>query len=306
MTALTRLLLVFALFGTLTSASSQVKVEQTPVLSVTTDLVMLPVSVTDRQGRFVEGLGPESFLVYDNGQPQAIEFFMAEEIPATIGLVIDSSMSMRGRRDDVTAGAAAFAAVSHPLDEFFTLNFNEAVWPGLPRGVSFTSDADQLREALAAAPAAGMTALYDAIDRGLDHLQGGTRDRKALVVVSDGGDNASSTTFDAVLERARTRNVAIYSVTLVDATSHEANPDVLTRLARETGGLAMRPERRGDVTAAFVRVAHEIRSGYALGFSPATTGAGGFHWLFVRVKTADNRILTVRTRAGYYARASDD
>ena len=305
MNTLIRLALMVLLFGAFASASSQVKVDQPPILSVTTDLVMLPVSVTDRHGRFVPGLDADNFMVYDNGLPQAIEFFMREEIPATIGLLIDSSTSMRARRNDVTAAGAAFAAMSHPLDEFFTVNFNESVWPGLPAGTAFTSGGDQLRATLAAAPALGMTALYDAIDYGLVHLQRGTQDRKALVVVSDGGDNASAHAFDAVLEHARTSNVAIYSVALVDPNSRESSPDVLTRLAHETGGIAIKPDRSSDVINAFAQIAREIRSGYALGFSPARTGEGGFHSLHVTVKTADNRILTVRTREGYYARASD-
>jgi Ca-activated chloride channel family protein len=243
--------------------------------------------------------------VYNNGQLQTIEFFVSEEIPATVGLLIDSSASMRGRRDGVTAAAASFATISNPRDEFFTLNFNEVVWPGLPAGLAFTSDGEQLRAALADAPARGMTALYDAIDRGLDHLQRGMRDRRALVVVSDGGDNASAHTLDSVVDHARRSNAAIYSVTLVDPDTHESNPGVLTRLAHETGGLAFRPERQPDVMDAFARVAREIRSGYSLGFSPASTREGGFRWLHVTVKSPDNRLLVVRTRAGYYARASD-
>jgi len=305
MNTLIRLALTVVLFGAFAPASSQVKVDQPPVLSIATDLVMVPVSVTDRHGRFVPGLDAEHFTVYDNGVPQAIEFFMSDEIPATIGLVIDSSTSMRARRNDVTTAGTAFSEMSHPLDEFFTVNFNEAVWFGLPRGLEFTSDANQLRTALAAAPTLGMTALYDAVDRALDHLQRGTRDRKALVVVSDGGDNASAHTFDAVLEHARTSNMAIYSVTLVDPNSRESSSDVLTRLAHETGGIAVKPNRPSDVINAFAQIAREIRSGYALGFSPATTHDGAFHWLHVTVTSPDSRLLTVRTRAGYYARASD-
>jgi Ca-activated chloride channel family protein len=305
MKTLARLTVLVVLCGAFASASSQVRVDQTPVLSVTTDLVMLPVSVTDRRGRFVPGLRREDFTVYDNGQPQAIEFFMSEQIPATIGLLIDSSTSMRGRRNDVTAAGASFATIGDPLDEYFTLNFNEAVWPGLPSGIEFTSDGGQLRAALAAAPARGMTALYDAIDRGLDHLQRGTRDRRALVVVSDGGDNSSAHTLDEVVDHARRSNAAIYSVTLVDPNTHESNPGVLSRLAHDTGGLAFRPDRQSDVMDAFARVAREIRSGYSLGFSAPNTREGGFRWLHVTVKSPDERSLVVRTRTGYYARASE-
>jgi len=272
-----------------------------PILSVRTELVTLPVTVVDRQGALVTGLRREHFTVYDNGEPQTIQFFTSDDLPATIGLVIDSSGSMRGRRDEVTAAAAAFAAISHPLGEFFTVNFNEAVWPGLPPGVRFTEDAGQLRAALAAAPAQGMTALYDAVFRALEHLQRGSRDRKALIVVSDGGDNASAQTLEGVLEFARRANAVIYSVTFFDPDNRDARPQVLKTLARDTGGHAFRPRRAEEVTQSFAHIAREIRSGYTIGFVPADTSGDGFRSLRVVVDAGGDRQLSVRTRAGYYA-----
>jgi Ca-activated chloride channel homolog len=274
-----------------------------PILSVKTDLVTLAVTVVDRKGEFVSGLRREDFTVYDSGEQRTIEFFTSEELPATVGLVIDCSGSMRERREDVTAAAAAFAAMSHPLDELFTLNFNEAVWLGLPHPVAFTKDRDQLRAALSAAPAQGLTALYDAVDRALHHLQLGTRDRKALVVVSDGGDNASSQTLDVVLEHARRASAVIYSVTLFDPGDHDAKPHILKKLARETGGDAFRPRRADDVMSSFAQIARELRSGYTIGFVPPETTAGGFRSVRVTADAGD-RQLVVRTRAGYYAEPS--
>jgi Ca-activated chloride channel family protein len=282
------------------SASPQQRVE-TPILSVTTDVVALPVTVVDRKGAFVAGLRREHFTVYDNGERRTVQFFTSEDIPATIGLVIDSSGSMRGRRDEVTAAAAAFAAMSHPLGEFFTINFNEAVWPGLPPGIAFTDDMSRLHAALSAAPARGMTALYDAVDRALEHLQLGTRDRRALILVSDGGDNASSQTLDAVLEHARRANAVIYSVTLDDPDNRDARPRVLKTLARDTGGDAFTPRRADDVTRAFAQIAREIRSAYMIGFSPPDTAGGGFRSVRVVVDAGDGRQLIARTRAGYAA-----
>ena len=226
MKPLTYLGLLLGLWTALGSASPQQPGEPL-VISARTDLVTLTVSVVDRRGGFVTGLRPEHFTVYDTGEPQTIQIFTSEDVPATIGLVIDSSGSMRGRRNEVTAAAAAFADMSHPLDEFFTLNFNEYVWLGLPPDVAFTEDMDELGAALSAAPAIGMTALYDAVYRALDHLQLGRRDRKALIVVSDGGDNASAQTLDAVLEHARRAGAAIYSVTLDNPDDRDANPRVL-------------------------------------------------------------------------------
>jgi Ca-activated chloride channel family protein len=293
--------LFLALGGAFGSASPRQQVEPPLVLSVRTDLVTLPVTVVDRHGKSIAGLRKEDFTVYDNGKQQPIQFFTNEDLPATVGLVIDSSGSMRGRRHEVTAAAAAFADMSHPLDEFFTVNFNEAVWLGLPPRVDFTEDMDELRVVLAAAPARGMTALYDAVDRALDHLGLGTRDRKALIVVSDGGDNASSTTLDEVLEHARRTNAVIYAVSLADPDDPEVRPRVLKKLARETGGDAFRPTRSEDVMRSFVRIAAELRSGYTIGFIPPETTDGGFRPVRVVVDSGDHRQLTVRTRAGYYA-----
>jgi Ca-activated chloride channel family protein len=293
------LALVVALL-TAASASRQERVDA-PVLTIGTDLVSLSVTVVDQQGTLVPGLRQEHFTVYDNDHPQAIEFFASEDAAATIGLLIDSSGSMRGRRNDVTAAAAAFAAMCHPLDEFFTLNFNEAVWPGLPSNVPFTEDRDQLRAALAEAPAQGMTALYDALSRGLAHLRRGTRDHKALVVVSDGGDNASVQTLAGVVEDARLNDAVIYSVTLFDPDNRDERRRVLKTLTRETGGRAFIARDADEVTGSFTQIAREIRSVYTLGFEPSDTSRAGFRSIRVVVDAGSRRQLVARTRAGYYA-----
>ena len=300
MKPLTYLGLFLGLWISLGSASPQQPGEP-PVISARTDLVTLTVSVVDRRGAFVTGLRQEDFTVYDSGEPQTIQIFTSDDVPATIGLVIDSSGSMRGRRSEVTAAATAFADMSHPLDEFFTLNFNEYVWLGLPADVAFTEDMDELGAALSAAPAYGMTALYDAVDRALDHLQLGRRDRKALIVVSDGGDNASARTLDAVVEHARRAGAAIYSVTLDNPDDRDANPRVLKKLAGETGARSFTPGSAGEVMRSFAQIAREIRSAYTIGFVPTATIDDGFRPVRVVVDGGDRRGLTVRTRAGYYA-----
>jgi Ca-activated chloride channel homolog len=293
---------VIALTTMLVSAMPHQQTAGRPMLSVETDLVLLPITVLDGQGRFVTGLTQGQFTVYDNGERQPIQFFTSEDLPATVGLLIDSSSSMRGKRADVTAAAGAFAAISHPRDELFTINFNERVWPGLPASIAFTSSAEQLREALTAAPVQGRTALYDAIERALDHLALGTLERKALIIVSDGGDNASVQTLDAVLTQARRTSAAIYSVVLYDPNDHEARPGLLRKLAGETGGTAFTPRRSGDVATAFASIAREIRSGYTIGFVPPDAPDGSYRTIRVVANTPDRRQLTVRTRAGYYAK----
>lgn len=282
------------------AAAPQERVEG-PILSVRTDLVTLSVTVVDERGALVTDLRQEHFTVSDNGEARPIQFFTSEDRPATIGLLVDSSGSMAGRGGDVAAAAAAFAEMRHPLDEFFTVNFNERAWPGLPPNVAFTDDVEQLGAALVAAPAAGMTALYDALDRGLHHLQYGTRDRQALIIVSDGGDNASVQTFDVVLDHARQSDAVVYAVTLYDPDNRDARPAVLKALAHATGGRTFRPKRRREVHDSFVQIAREIRSVYRIGFAAAETREGGFRPIRVTAAAGDGRRLTARTRAGYYA-----
>jgi Ca-activated chloride channel family protein len=288
------------LAGGLASAAAQLPDDRPPVLAVETNLVMLPITVVDRHDRIVAGLAQEHFTVYDNDERQTVDFFTNEDLPSTVGLLIDSSVSMRGMREAVTAAATGFAAMSHPLDELFTLNFNETVWPGLPPPLLFAENGEQLRAALSAAPARGMTALYDALCRGIDHVELGTRGRKALIVVSDGGDNASARTLDAVLEHARRTGVAIYAVRLHDPDNHDARTGVLKKLARETGGKVLTGRDAADVAKAFAQVAREIRSGYTIGFSPSDASDDRFHSIRVVVNDRTRRELIVRTRAGYY------
>jgi Ca-activated chloride channel family protein len=296
----TYLVPVLGLLAAAAAASPPQRVEPL-VLSTGTDLVSLTVTVVDRQGALVPGLRREDFTVYDNGERQTIEFFTSEDQPATIGLLVDSSGSMRGRRADVTNAVIAFADMSHPLDEFFTLNFNEAVWPGLPPHVLFTEDMEQLEGALSEAPAAGLTALYDAVAGGLAHLRLGTRDRKALVIVSDGGDNASVHSRGDVVEASRRANAVIYSVTFFDPDNRDAQPRMLKTLAGDTGGRAFTAKDAEDVRRSFAQIAKEIRSGYTIGFVPSDTSRGGFHGIRVDVDGSNHRQLTARTRAGYYA-----
>lgn len=303
MSGLKHVALLLGLLTTAGTTSWQQPVEP-PVLSIKTVLVSLTVTVVDQNGALVPGLRQRDFTVFDNGQPQTIEFFSSEDTAATIGLLIDSSGSMRGRRDDVTAAAAAFVAMCHPLDEFFTLNFNEVVWPGLPSHVPFTGDAGQLRGALATAPAQGLTALYDAVSSGLAHLRRGTLDRQALVVISDGGDNASRLTLDDVVERARLSDAAIYSVTFVDPDNRDGRRHVLKTLTRETGGQAFTAKNPDDLLRSFAQIAREIRSGYTIGFVPSDTSQGGFRSIRVVVDAGTHRQFLARTRAGYYAEPS--
>lgn len=263
------------------------------------ELVVLRVSVVDRRAVFVSGLPREAFVIEEDGRAQPIQFFENDDAPVTVGLVIDCSGSMQTRRDGVIAAGLAFASSSHPDDELFTLNFNERVWPGLPANKPFTTDSGELKLALERSTARGQTALFDAIAAGLQHLGKGTRSRKVLVVVSDGGDNASTTGFAAVLDTALRSDVVIYGIGIYDSNDRDAKPGLLRRLADATGGDAFFPKTTADVTPLLERIARDIRSGYTVGYVPPSRNTAQPRRVRVEVRTADGRKLAARARSAY-------
>jgi VWFA-related protein len=282
----------------LVSVFAQVPQERA-TFSSRSELVVIRVSVVDRQAGFVSGLQRDAFVVLEDGRSQPIQFFESDDTPVTVGLVIDNSGSMLPRRDSVIAAGMAFADSSHPADELFTLNFNEHVWPGLEPGHRFTSDRDELRRALDRSTARGQTALFDAIAMGLRQLDEGHRTRKVLVVVSDGGDNASHTRFDAVLDAALRKDVVIYGIGIYDRDDRDAKPGLLRQLADATGGEAFFPLATAQVTPILERIAHDIRSGYTVGYLPPGAAAASRHTVRVDVRSPDGRKLAVRARSSY-------
>ena len=272
--------------------------QHAPAFKSSTDLAVIHVSVVDKHAGFVSGLPRDAFAVYENGRPQPIALFANDDTPVSVGLVIDSSQSMFTRRDAVIAASMAFAESSHPDDEMFTLNFNERVWPGLPDGQAFTSDHAELHAALNRSGSRGKTALFDAIDAGLSHLDAGTMTRKVLIVVSDGGDNASAKRYEDVLDAALRRDVVIYTVAIYDGYDRDANPQVLRDLAAATGGEACFPKGLADVGPALERIAHDIRSSYTIGYAPPAGATAAARSIRVDVRP-QGRKLTVRARSAY-------
>ena len=271
--------------------------------SSSSELVVLPVTVTDRKHRLVTDLSKDHFAVFDNGRRQTVALFSNQDTPVTVGLVIDSSGSMRPKLGDVAAAAMAFARLSNPQDEIFTVAFNDTVRDAVPGRPLFASNFTELAAAVRSLVPEGRTALYDSLLFGLDHLAGGTRPRKVLVVVSDGGDNASQATLDEVLARARGSNAAIYTIGLFDDVDADRNPGVLKSLARATGGERFLPEAPGPLLEACERIAREIRSGYTIGYVPPDRD-GSYHRVRVQIDSADRGRLTIRTRPGYFAAGS--
>jgi VWFA-related protein len=276
--------------------------QEGPVFTAESSLVVLHVTVKDKQNHYVGGLSKDAFEVFENDKPQEVALFTAEDAPVTVGLLIDNSGSMHSNRELVLAAATAFVERSNRSDEVFGLTFNENVQAALPRDAPFTSDAQVLRSALAnTVGARGRTALYDAIADGIDYLSAGQYERKVLVVVSDGGDNASETTFEEILGKVRASNVVIHAVGLVDPVESESNPKRLRQLSEASGGLVFRPDNARQVREAIERVALDIRSAYTIGYSPSDTPGGGFRRIRAGVHTPDGKNVVVRTRAGYMA-----
>jgi len=269
-------------------------------ISVKAELVVLPVSVTDTSGKVVLGLSPQNFRVYDDGRPQEITVFQQGDTPVTVGLIVDHSRSMGPKLSEVAAAVFAFAHSSNPEDEMFVVDFNDNVSVELMDGKPFTHDAKELEKAVTAVSARGRTALYDAVAEGLVHLQLGHRNRKALIIVSDGGDNASHQKFSQILALAQQSQVLVYSIGLI-SDDGEVDPAVLRRLSKATGGIAYLPGPSNTVTSVSTQIARDLREQYTLGFVPEKAAqVHSFRKLEVKVTAPGHSRIRVRTRPGYF------
>jgi VWFA-related protein len=306
---MTRILtLAFLMVSALPSSAQAPK----PTFTSESELVVLHVSVRDRSGGYVGGLGQESFRVSEDKQLQQISFFNNQDAPVTVGLLIDSSGSMAPNRELVIAASLGFSNAMNPLDEFFVLGFNEHIHTPLPVEKPFTQHQPTLRVALVQAiKARGQTAVYDAVNAGLAYVQKGAFERQVLVVVSDGGDNASSATKAQVLQNAQASNAVIYSIALVDPVDHEADPAFLRQLSEVTGGVAFRPRNAAEIDAILQRIASEVRNMYTIGYVPSLATRSrrdkreDLRRVAVDVRLPTGRKLSVRTRRAYLAGVED-
>ena len=295
--------LVFAVSAALLPIAGLAQDQAPPAFSARSELVVLQVTVRERSGAYVEGLGQDAFSVIEDGQPQTVRLFSDADTPVTVGLLVDSSSSMHASRSLVIAGAVAFADTSRPRDELFALAFNEKVRPALNPSAPFTRDGVALRDALErSVTARGRTALYDAISAGVDYLAQGSRERKALLVLSDGGDNASHAPQSTAVRKAQASGAVIYTVALMDEGSRDANPRLLQDLADSSGGLAFRPRGPREFADALRDVGRAIRHTYAVAYASTNAARdGGFRHVRVVVTASQGRPLVVRTRGGYTA-----
>ncbi|MGB2620730.1 MAG: VWA domain-containing protein, partial [Candidatus Acidiferrum sp.] len=269
-------------------------------IAVNTSLVLLPVNVTDSRGAFVPGLKRDDFRVFEDGQAQKLTVFEERDTPVTVGLIVDHSRSMGNKLADVVAAVNSFVHSSNSRDEMFVVDFNDDVSVELMEGKAFSSDPKDLEEALTAVSAQGRTALYDAVSEGLLHLQYGHLAKKALIVISDGGDNASHLKYSQVLAQARQSQAVIYAIALVGSDEEEENPGLLRRLCKDTGGIAYFPHVGESVASASAAIAQDLREQYVLGYAPQNMNhPDAFRKLEVKVTAPGRGRLRVRTRQGY-------
>ncbi|PYR65703.1 MAG: hypothetical protein DMF87_07485 [Acidobacteria bacterium] len=293
-----RVLLLTAIVGLPLIVTAQ----EEQVFKAGAELVVLHVNVFNGRSDAVPDLPQSAFTVLEDDKPQEISFFSAGDVPVTVGLVVDNSTSMITERALVTAGTAAFAQSSHPEDEMFAIVFNEHIRRGLPASVAFTTNRLQLQASLQRFPPGGKTALYDAVIEGLDHLDRGMYQKHVLVVLSDGGDNASHHTEREMLDHVAMSSAIVYTVVDPDVFSPgEGDRGVLRRLAKLSGGLAYFPKNSRDVVKDFEEIAANIRRGYSIGYSPASAEHvhNRMHRVKVLVRVPGRHDLSVRVRNGY-------
>jgi Ca-activated chloride channel family protein len=295
-------ILILTLFATATLRAQAVvsHEEQDFTLYAASRLVVLNVSVQDAHGSNVRGLTAQQFKIYEEGREQIIKQFAGEDRPVTVGLIVDASGSMRTKQAEVATAALSFVRASNPEDQVFVVTFNDRAYSGLPPDVPFSGDPIKLRDALLGRASEGKTALYDALALAAEHLAKGKWENKALLLISDGGDNSSSTTFNEALRRVQLSGATVYTIGLYDPDEGEHNLGVLNRLAKLTGGEAFEPMELPEIRSLCLRIAEDIRASYTIAYTPPKPEQ---HIATRKIKvfaTAPTGVkLTARTRANY-------
>jgi VWFA-related protein len=273
-------------------------------LTFNVDLVVLHTTVLDDRQRFADGLKSENFRVFEDKVEQKLSVFKREDVPVSMGLVIDNSGSMRDKRPRVNEAAITLVQASNPSDEAFVVNFNDDFYLDLDK--DFTNNIPELKEALERIDSRGSTALYDAIIGSLDHLKKATKDKRVLLIVTDGEDNTSHNSLEKTIREIQRTDTVIYAIGLL---SQERKKEAkrakkaLEQIAAASGGVSYFPEDVEDVHHICEQVAHDIRNQYILAYYPTNTRRDGtFRAVNVEVIPPRGRgKLVPRTRNGYYA-----
>lgn len=272
-------------------------------IRVDVNLVLVPMTVTDPMNRLVTGLERENFQIFDNNAGQIIKSFSTKDAPVTIGIVFDLSGSMSSKFIRARKALSEFLRTSNPLDEFFVIGFNDR--PAVI--VDYTSNVDDVEARMVMLKPENRTALIDAVYLGVNKLRGGKYDRKALLIISDGGDNRSRYTEGELRRVVRESDVQIYSIGIFDqyapTTEEQIGPILLTDVCEMTGGRMFRVSDVGDLGDIASRISAELRNEYVVGYRPSEVKRDG-NWRKLKVRLvppAGLPPLTVHYRQGYYA-----
>jgi Ca-activated chloride channel homolog len=262
--------------------------------------VILHATVYDDHDHMVTNLDKTAFQVFEDGVAQTITSFRREDIPVAVGIVIDNSGSMRDKRPAVNQAALNFVRSSNPQDEVFVVNFNDEYY----LDEDFTSSVPKLKDALEKIEARGGTALYDALVASADHLKKNARlEKKVLLVVTDGEDNASRESLEQAVRRLQAENgPTVYTIGLLGGERQRRARRALATVAEDTGGVAFFPKDLSEVDSITQEVAHDIRNQYTIGYRPTRPQSqGGYRSIKVIARAHGYKKLQVRTRTGYYA-----
>ena len=272
-------------------------------IRTTTDMTLVPVSVTDPLGRIVTGLRQEDFRVFEDGVEQEIVYFASDDVPVSIGVIFDMSGSMADKIQKSRNAAVQFFRTSNPEDEFFLVDFNDQAQLITP----FTSNVDDLQDQLMYTSAHGMTALYDGVYLGLSQMRTAHHRRKALLILSDGGDNHSRYTETDIRRFVQESDVQIYAIGLFEpgggpTPEEQHGPALLANLTQMTGGRMFVVDNLSELPDIATKISMELRNQYVLGYIPSDRRHDG-KWRKIKVKLRPPRglpPLTVYAKNGYY------
>jgi Ca-activated chloride channel homolog len=267
------------------------------------DEVLLHATVQDDKSHIITNLDKNAFTVFEDGKPQTIISFHNQDIPVSMGIVIDNSGSMREKRAKVNQAVLNLVRASNPRDEVFIVNFNDEYY----LDQDFTNDLLKMKDALEKIDARGGTALRDAVVASAEHLKMfGRLEKKVLFVVTDGDDNASNETLEqAVKDLSGENGPQVYAIGILGDEEHPKRArKALEIMAERTGGIAFFPKTLDEVDEISKAVAHDIRNQYLIGYKPTNPrSAGGFRQVRVEAKAKGHGKMIVRTKSGYYAGA---
>jgi len=267
------------------------------------DLVLVPVTITDPMNRLVTGLEKENFFLTDNGQPQEIRHFSSEDAPVSLGVIFDVSGSMSNKIDKSRDAVVEFFKTANPQDEFFLVTFSEK-----PEVLAdFTSSVEDIQSRLIYAEPRGRTALLDAIYLGMNRMRKANYQKKALLIISDGGDNHSRYTEGEIKSLVREADVQIYAIGLYDrdfkTPEEREGPQLLSEITEVTGGRTFAIGNPNELADVATKIGIELRNQYVLGYRPSNPVRDG-KWRKIKVKLNPPKGLPplhVYAKTGYYA-----